>query len=981
MCSGSIDKKEKMSVSPLIRFLTDHGVRNQKDPHSIRCLGGGPPPSFVPPGKFHVATIQDRNELYTLIAKHQYVGEDAPSLSEVMNRNCKYRPCVFDSDRVNVTPQHAIVIRELSRSFFPANTKIAVYVCHSPPKAGAHVHLPYLSLPVADHQRWIAEITKQIPELASRKDDKNKSIGIDNSIYSSGLRMTFCTKGEEGRPKVPLFSLEPAAEHVSKVVHPYELSAEERYDWLERCSVLFFHGYNQMEEVRSRQTTNSTRVNVNASNANNVNRIQEQQVEEVEQIDSNLSWIVRVVREILGDPHRSFSQKRAREANTQNEALLFQFPASPGDTCPSGSGCAHENAAGGYYVFPNTYQPYIRCHSPNCQTYARALLNPSRSQIVIQILRDRLKRCAMDGPVTIKVTANGEPAPLSVATAQDPRYIAKCINGYCVIHKKVHDGDFECFGFVQNIGVGFICVNKQKNPPEIVEEIIGGLKQTETKRLKSTMPITERVFESWRDPKNFIMVRGKIFEKEGYDYTQKNYKVRLWGGHLEQQRIHFRMGAKIEDWYAWLDQIERVDHLVFDPKRDEYKWTEGGQTFYNTWLGWLVEKVVDEITDEELEHECWPILQLIHQSLCDNDDERNAYLLNYFAHLFQKPAEIPGVSLVLQSDQEGTGKGTIIHDLMRKIVPANNYSYIADSNVLESQFNDYMMNCLVCFFDEAFWGGDNKIAGKLRSMITNRTATVNRKYMELENVLNTMRVMIASNNSKVVPASGSDRRFAFFKIRAMATPEFFDQVHRCINSAEGPRAFFSLMMRRDISNWKGSRMPSACVDQSWLQALFGGLDSVQAWLYEELAPYYSVAGHIPNYLPNRTHNMACLYSRYVNHHCKKQKLGGPQFISRLEDILTGCEGFQRVSAGEIRNVRFPARSVLRESFEKNINNKTRQIESLWDKLEDDDMTDDNNHTDGSSTTKSTTVAICDCLRFASGKGVDDNNTNDTAMTH
>lgn len=50
------------------------------------------------------------------------------------------------------------------------------------------------------------------------------------------------------------------------------------------------------------------------------------------------------------------------------------------------------------------------------------------------------------------------------------------------------------------------------------------------------------------------------------------------------------------------------------------------------------------------------IRYLVHNIICDGSDETRDYMLNYLAHIVQKPYELPGVTIILQSEEQGTGK-------------------------------------------------------------------------------------------------------------------------------------------------------------------------------------------------------------------------------------------------------------------------------------------------------------------------------------
>jgi len=63
------------------------------------------------------------------------------------------------------------------------------------------------------------------------------------------------------------------------------------------------------------------------------------------------------------------------------------------------------------------------------------------------------------------------------------------------------------------------------------------------------------------------------------------------------------------------------------------------------------------------------------------------------------------------------------------------------------------------FADEATWGGDVRVEGILKALITEVTFRSTRKFCETEKRINRMHLTASSNNDWVVQAGPSARRF------------------------------------------------------------------------------------------------------------------------------------------------------------------------------------------------------------------------------
>lgn len=71
-----------------------------------------------------------------------------------------------------------------------------------------------------------------------------------------------------------------------------------------------------------------------------------------------------------------------------------------------------------------------------------------------------------------------------------------------------------------------------------------------------------------------------------------------------------------------------------------------------------------------------------------------------------------------------------------------------------------MASTLLLHLDEAFWGGNPKNVGKLRSLVTSETHRIEQKRQDSVEVQNYMRLLITTNQHWVIPAGFEERRFA-----------------------------------------------------------------------------------------------------------------------------------------------------------------------------------------------------------------------------
>ena len=142
---------------------------------------------------------------------------------------------------------------------------------------------------------------------------------------------------------------------------------------------------------------------------------------------------------------------------------------------------------------------------------------------------------------------------------------------------------------------------------------------------------------------------------------------------------------------------------------------------------------------------------------CKGDTELNEYVLNWFAHLIQKPHIKMGTAIVLKS-AERSGKGIIIQ-LIKDIIGSEYFYQPLNVNDILGNFNGGLANKLLVFLDELSWGGDKQKSGILKKIITESTITINEKHKPVYSCQNCINTIIASNEGWIVPAGMTSTRY------------------------------------------------------------------------------------------------------------------------------------------------------------------------------------------------------------------------------
>lgn len=249
---------------------------------------------------------------------------------------------------------------------------------------------------------------------------------------------------------------------------------------------------------------------------------------------------------------------------------------------------------------------------------------------------------------------------------------------------------------------------------------------------------------------------------------------------------------EVEFFNLWIKDSEKrcYKKLDFIPKKINDK------NIYNTFNGFNFDEF-NQLNDEIIDIN--PFIKHIG-ILVNNEINSVNYVLDYLAHLINKPYELPRVCLLFKSKQ-GYGKDLFINFLEKLL----GKQYISrtddiDKNVF-GDFNPILKNNLVLQLNEleGKHGFENK--EKLKNLITAEQITINDKNEKLYKQSNYSRVIICSNNLTPIEIPSDDRRFVVFQAQdSKPSKKYFDKIVDCLNNNLFIYSLYKYLKNRDISN-------------------------------------------------------------------------------------------------------------------------------------------------------------------------------------
>ncbi len=154
---------------------------------------------------------------------------------------------------------------------------------------------------------------------------------------------------------------------------------------------------------------------------------------------------------------------------------------------------------------------------------------------------------------------------------------------------------------------------------------------------------------------------------------------------------------------------------------------------------------------------------------------------------------------------------------------ADYFLIVTNPKHLIGSFNRHLMDKLMVFADEAFYGGAKFGAGILKNLVTQSQIAIEPKGVDVFMAKKYFRLVMASNEDWVVPADVDDRRYLVLDVSSERAKDhaYFAEIGEEWKTG-GREAFYKAMLDRDISGFNHRLRPetAALYDQK-LRSLLG----------------------------------------------------------------------------------------------------------------------------------------------------------------
>ena len=303
--------------------------------------------------------------------------------------------------------------------------------------------------------------------------------------------------------------------------------------------------------------------------------------------------------------------------------------------------------------------------------------------------------------------------------------------------------------------------------------------------------------------------RTKISKQTFQDFSARYMNQYVKVG--EQPKVQL---VPLGKWWLGHPKRRQYDTVVFAPGREI-------PNSYNLWKGFACDSKPGD---------CSKSLAHIKDVLCQGVEEHYEYLLGWMASAVQKP-DRPGYSAVVLRGRGGTGKSFFVTKIFGSLF-GRHMLQVSDPKHIVGSFNAHLRDCVILFAEEAFYAGDKKHESILKMLVTEDMLIIEPKGVDAEVSANCVHLLMASNESWVVPASLDDRRFFVLDVSISHKEEraYFDGIQKELDNG-GREALLHYLLTYDIFQFNVRSVPktSALQDQK-----LHSMDAYEEWWFNKL---------------------------------------------------------------------------------------------------------------------------------------------------
>lgn len=228
--------------------------------------------------------------------------------------------------------------------------------------------------------------------------------------------------------------------------------------------------------------------------------------------------------------------------------------------------------------------------------------------------------------------------------------------------------------------------------------------------------------------------------------------------------------------------------------------------------------------------------------------------------------------------------------------------------------------------EEAFWSGSDKDAGKLRTMVTESTMTLEAKGRDAIEIDSYHRFLMCTNNEWTVPATKDERRYFVLDVsdERRGDKGYFDALYKDINDHECIAQFFTFLQNYDISQFNLRKAPATKALQEQIKQSMKPHEKFIESLLEDgqiETKYFNQPIDLETLAGCQLVPKSDLYDAYIKY-CEKlsttgyQRINDKVFGKYVKDVLKPSDTRPNINGTKVTCYSFKPLAELQELFDK-----------------------------------------------------------------
>lgn len=257
-----------------------------------------------------------------------------------------------------------------------------------------------------------------------------------------------------------------------------------------------------------------------------------------------------------------------------------------------------------------------------------------------------------------------------------------------------------------------------------------------------------------RDKGQPIVAIRKTFREEWLHciqpeiFVHKQWPSRVYGAkefnNLISPYSHSSETAKL----LMKDDAGKGYSLSYDPSREPGPYSMESGSYINTYTPSSIE--AGPGSDK-------PWIKFMEHLIPDEEDREK--VKRWLATLIAHPEIRMLYGLLLISETQGVGKGTLAEKVLKPLVGELNTSVPREKDIVDSQWNYWIAHKRLAIVHEIYSGHSWKAYNDLKSIITDKTIEVHKKFLADYQIDNWIHIIAMSNSVGAIKISANDRRW------------------------------------------------------------------------------------------------------------------------------------------------------------------------------------------------------------------------------